>query len=100
MAAGKCVIATGWSGNIDFMEEGAANLLPFRLVPVKDPTGVYNPEPGTLWAEPDFDAGVTALQALAADSARRKAMGVKARQLVSERLGTAVYIRALQPARG
>ncbi|MEQ9506367.1 MAG: glycosyltransferase [Hyphomonas sp.] len=96
MAAGKCVIATGWSGNLAFMDETAAIPLPYSLVPVNDPASIYTPEPGTLWAEPDFAAGVAALQALAADPERRRTLGAKARQLVSEQLGTGIFREALE----
>lgn len=87
MAAGKCVIATGWSGNLDFMPEGSAALLPYTLVPAVDPAGVYVPEPGAVWAEPDFEAGVTALRNLAADPEKRAAMGALARAAVEACLG-------------
>lgn len=98
MAAGKCVVATGWSGNVDFMDETAAALLPYKLVPAADPTGVYMAGSGALWAEPDFAAGVAALQALGSGPARRRSMGEKARQLVAQRLGTGAYRTALELA--
>jgi glycosyltransferase involved in cell wall biosynthesis len=95
MAAGKCVIASGWSGNMDFMDDSSAVLLPFTLVRVEDPTNVYTLDTATYWAEPDFVAGVSALQTLAAEPAGRRAIGERARQIVSERLGTAVYREVL-----
>src|SRR5262249_43192734 len=53
MALARPVIVTAWSGNMDFCDRGAA-LVPFRLVPVDDPTGVYV-APGQVWADPDLD---------------------------------------------
>ncbi len=41
MLAGKPVIATNWSGNCDFMSEENSFLVPYTLVPVKDPQGIY-----------------------------------------------------------
>jgi len=83
MALGKCVIATGWSGNLDFMPPGSAALIPFNLVPVSDTTGVYRPRPGDIWADPDIGAGAALLRELASDPARRAAMGAAALQAVA-----------------
>jgi glycosyltransferase involved in cell wall biosynthesis len=96
MAAGKCVIATGWSGNLEFMSDDSAVLLPYRLMPVRDSTGVYSPLDGAEWAEADFDAGVSALRLLASDPARRQALGERARRSVSQRLSPAAYWQALE----
>lgn len=95
MAAGKCVIATGWSGNMEFMAECGAIVLPFSLVPVKDPTGVYPADPGAVWAEPLMDAGVEALRSLARDPTRRILLGQQARRAISETLHTSFYRTAL-----
>lgn len=53
MALGKPVIATGWSGNMDFMN--SANSLPvsFELAPLAETDPPY--EQGSLWAVPDLD---------------------------------------------
>ncbi|MFQ3623741.1 MAG: glycosyltransferase, partial [Acetobacteraceae bacterium] len=51
MLLGKPVVATGWSGNLDFMDEESAALVPYRLVEARDPRGIYA-VPGTRWAEP------------------------------------------------
>lgn len=96
MAAGKCVVATGWSGNMEFMAGGGAVLLPYTLVLVDDPTGVYDPEPGAVWAEPDIDAGVAALKALAGDPAGRIALGHAARRAIADALPPALYRKALE----
>ena len=60
MAMGMPVIATGWSGNMDFMRESNSCLVRHRLVPV-DPATMYGAmlEGATaVWAEPDAaDAG-------------------------------------------
>jgi glycosyltransferase involved in cell wall biosynthesis len=54
MALGKPVIATQYSGNLDFMNEGNSFLVPFDLVSVG--TG-NDPYPGdAVWAEPDVAA--------------------------------------------
>ncbi|MFO7625744.1 MAG: glycosyltransferase family 4 protein [Candidatus Fermentibacteraceae bacterium] len=52
MAMGKPVIATGWSGNMDFMN--TANSIPVRyeLAPLAETDPPY--EKGSLWAVPDL----------------------------------------------
>lgn len=95
MAAGQCVVATGWSGNLEFMTETNSALLPYRLISVADETGIYASEPGALWADPDIEAGARILASLAADPARRQKLGEAARASIAARLPGAVYRRAL-----
>lgn len=95
MARGKCVIATGWSGNLQFMSQDCAALLPYTLVPLDDPAGIYPALEGALWAEPDLEAGAEALADLAKDPGKRQRLGAAARAAIAERLGTAPYRRAL-----
>jgi glycosyltransferase involved in cell wall biosynthesis len=83
MAAGKAVVATGWSGNLDFMDEQSAVLVPYQLKPVDDPQGIYG---RGLWAEPDIDAAAQALAALIDDPERRAALGARARARVRHQL--------------
>lgn len=51
MALGKPVIATGYSGNLDFMRPGSSLLVDYELVEIKETSGPY--ERGNFWAEPD-----------------------------------------------
>jgi hypothetical protein len=60
------VVATGWSGNVDFMDATDSCLVPYRLVPVDDVSAIYS---GSRWAEPDLDAAAQALRQLADDPA-------------------------------
>jgi glycosyltransferase involved in cell wall biosynthesis len=76
MAQGKCVLCTGWSGNMDFMDENSAVLVPFELVPIDDPGGIYH---GSHWAEPDIAAAGRLLRALVENGDRRAQLGAEAR---------------------
>lgn len=67
MARGVPVVATAWSGNVDFMDAGSAVMVPARLVPVDDPAGIYR---DSVWAEPDLQTAASALRGLADDPAR------------------------------
>lgn len=73
MSLGKPVVATAFSGNLDFMDADSALLVPARLVPVRDPSGTYPPL--GEWAEPDLDAAAEAIRALAASPERRRSLG-------------------------
>lgn len=77
MALERCVIATGWSGNLDFMSADNSMLLPYSLIPVVDPQGIY--PGGQSWADVDIDATAALIREAAADPARRKALGARAR---------------------
>lgn len=94
MALGKHVIATGWSGNLEFMDRSNSALLPYSLVPVSDRTGVYATVSGAVWAEPNFDAGVAALRA-AASPGGRDAFRESGPAAITARLGTGAYVDAL-----
>lgn len=95
MAMGKCVVATGWSGNLEFMNDDSAVLLPYRLVPVLDPTGVYAPAEGAMWAEPDIEEGARLLRVLAADPDKRKLLAASAREVTRTRLVSQAYLTSL-----
>lgn len=76
MAAGKPVIATGYSGNASYMSSSTSVLLPWKTVTV-GPNPIYPPD-GT-WAEPDLDTACDAMRAMALDPAAGKALGERAR---------------------
>ena len=75
MAAGKAVVATAWSGNLEFMTPDNSALVDYTLVPVSDPQGLYD---GGRWAEPDVENAARKLAALIADPAACQALGARA----------------------
>ena len=82
MAAGVVVIATDWSGNLDFMTHDNSTLIPAILVAVDDPDGTYtglSHDPQQRWAEPDVEAASIALRDLVASPDRRLALAKAAR---------------------
>ena len=81
MARGGCVLCTGWSGNMDFMDETCAALVPFGLVDIDDPEGIYR---GSHWAEPDVAAAGVRLRALAEDPEQRRRLGERARARIAD----------------
>lgn len=52
MYLGKPVIATGYSGNLDFMDRDNSLLVDFRMTPLRK--GDYPYWPGQQWADPDI----------------------------------------------
>jgi glycosyltransferase involved in cell wall biosynthesis len=75
MLLGKPVVATGWSGNTDFMDSTNAALVRYRLAPARDDRMVYR----GLWAEPDVAEAAMRLRALADDPDLRRSLGERAR---------------------
>ena len=98
MLLGRPVIATGWSGTLDFMDDSTAALVPYLLIPARDPRGVFE-APGAVWAEPDIAAAAAHLVRLADDPAERTALGERGRHMAQSRLGLAP-IRAAALALG
>jgi glycosyltransferase involved in cell wall biosynthesis len=76
MYFGKPTAATGYSGNMDFMNSDTAHLLGYRLVPI--PEGEYPHAAGQVWADPDVEQAATVMTALADDPERGRALGVAA----------------------
>ena len=94
MRAARPVVATGWSGNMDFMEGEGAVALPYDLVPARDPQRTYD-LPGAVWAEVRVPDAAAALSALAAaDPSRRAAMGGAARDAAEALAPVSVAKRA------
>ena len=54
MLLGRAVVATGWSGNLDFMNSENSLLVRYKLVPADAPQRTYN-FPETVWADPDVE---------------------------------------------
>jgi hypothetical protein len=94
---GRAVVATGWSGNMDFMEPGAAGLVPYRLVDAVDPRGTYGLA-GAQWAEPDVEAAAALLRQLAGAPAARADMAAAGQALARAKLGAAPLLAALAQA--
>jgi glycosyltransferase involved in cell wall biosynthesis len=96
MARGMAVLATGWSGNLDFMSEDASLAAPYQLVPVNDPFGVYaDVGEAARWAEPDEAASARLLRRLIDDAALRARLGARARTVIAARLASANVSAAL-----
>jgi hypothetical protein len=77
MLAAKPVIATGYSGNLEFMDERNSFLVDHGMSPIPPGCDPY-PE-GGLWAEPDLDRAAELMRRVADDPAGAAAVGERAR---------------------
>ncbi len=90
MALGKPVIATAWSGNLDFMNKRNSALVSYSLVPVDDPDGVFGAD-GQMWADADIDEATEWLRRLADDGELRRRIGATAAEDVAEQLSPKTF---------
>ena len=95
MTLERAVIATGWSGNVDFTEGGIVSV-PYSLVPAQDPSGRYD-APGQVWAEPDLYAAADAMVNFATDPTLAAALGQKGYDLVRQKLPAYFEVSHLAP---
>ena len=99
MARGKVVLATGWSGNMDFMTPHNSMVVDFKLQTIAADCGPYRR--GERWAEPNIDDAAAKMRRVAADASLRHTLGQRARsdchaQLRPEVVGRQISERLLQ----
>jgi glycosyltransferase involved in cell wall biosynthesis len=78
MALGKPVIATGYSGNMDFMNTDNSFLVPFSWASV--PRGADPYPVGARWAEPDIEAAANLMRKVVSDPDLAAAVAKRGRQ--------------------
>jgi glycosyltransferase involved in cell wall biosynthesis len=74
MLRGLPVVATNWSGNIDFLNTSNGFPIPYLLVSAEDLQGTYH-HPYMKWADADVEAAAEALRHLRRDPALARDMG-------------------------
>jgi glycosyltransferase involved in cell wall biosynthesis len=82
MTLGKPVIATGWSGNMDFMDSRNSLPVPYRLVDVDvaqgSPYRRERFERPVFWAEPDVERAAEMMRLVRDDEGLRVRIGARA----------------------
>lgn len=76
MAYGKPVVATGWSGNMEFMSAWNAFLVDFSLENLPHDIGPY--PKGTTWAKPDLDDAARVMRKVWVEDDLRAKVGQRA----------------------
>lgn len=83
MLLGKPVIATGWSGNMSYMNRSNSCVVAYNLVPVRAQTYEYSQEllgPRAVWADPDITNAAEWMRVLVEHPEVRAAIGLSARE--------------------
>jgi GT2 family glycosyltransferase/SAM-dependent methyltransferase/glycosyltransferase involved in cell wall biosynthesis len=94
MAAGRPVIATGWSGNTDFMDASNSLLVRFELTSIERDVGPY--KAGGMWAEPDVDHASALIRYLFDNRDEGRALGLTAQRDIAVRFSTARVAEAVK----
>jgi len=87
MAQAIPVIATGYSGNLDFMPPGSAELIPWSPCRIPRTRGDY--VAGALWADPNLAEAAASMRRLASDPEAARQLGVRGQAIARERLSSA-----------
>ncbi len=91
MQLGKPVVATGWSGNMDFMNARNSAPVSYKLIPVQDPYDRAFIADGQLGADADVDDAAAWLRRLANDPAVRQRLGETARADIARQLSPEAF---------
>jgi glycosyltransferase involved in cell wall biosynthesis len=84
MLLGKPVIATGYSGNLDFMSPTNSLLVDYRMVPITQELPWYRK--GCRWADADIDHAAERMRWVYEHAEEARALGTRARQETSRLL--------------
>jgi glycosyltransferase involved in cell wall biosynthesis len=95
MALGKPVIATAYSGNLEFMTPQNSCLVDYTLIPVK-PGDYIDYDPGWRWADADVDQAAGYMQRIVEDDAYRNRVGNRARLDMAADFNHQVVARAIR----
>jgi glycosyltransferase involved in cell wall biosynthesis len=95
MQLGKAVVATGWSGNMDFMNARNSAPVSYDLVPVQDPYDGAFIADGQLWAEANVEHAADWLRRLAAEPELRRRLGDNARADIARQLSPESFARTV-----
>jgi glycosyltransferase involved in cell wall biosynthesis len=94
MALGKPVVATAWSGNLDFMTKRNSALVSCKLIPVHDPEGAFQSD-GQGWADTDVDEAAEWLRRLVGDADLRSRMGAAAAKDIGTQLSPQYFTKTV-----
>ena len=96
MYLGVPVIASGYSGNLEYMDSENSYLVPCREVLVQNADGPF--QRGSIWGEPDVAVAADMMRWVVANPDEARQVGEKAAAAVRRRLLPAVIAEGLRPA--
>lgn len=96
MAATRPVIATGYSGNMDFMNTDTAFIVPYELVEVGTGAAPYSST--AVWAQPDVTAAAGMMRTVFDDPAAAAAVASRGRDHVLDAQSVARAAAAIRSA--
>jgi glycosyltransferase involved in cell wall biosynthesis len=99
MLHGLPVVATNWSGNLDFLTNDNGLPISYSLVPAHDPQGTYD-QPSCFWAEADVGAAAAKLRMIRGSRAIAVAIGKQAAIDASSIFGAEMYIQRVRELLG
>jgi glycosyltransferase involved in cell wall biosynthesis len=99
MMRGLPVVATHWSGNVDFCDSDVGMPIPYCLIPAEDPQDTYH-HPEMHWADADIEAAAEALQRLRGDPGLRARLGSKATEVATRTFSTTRYAQVVRQSLG
>ncbi|MDX1491940.1 MAG: glycosyltransferase [Pseudohongiellaceae bacterium] len=76
MALGKVVLATNWSGNVDYMSPDNSVCVSYTLIEVDKDYGPY--KKGQIWADPDINQAAEGMRSLVDDKALAERLAKRA----------------------
>ncbi len=94
MLFGKPVIATAYSGNVDFMSDDDSFLVPYRMITIDQTHGPY--KAGCQWADPDLDYACDLLRYVESHREAAAEVGRRAQARVSELLSPATIATSVR----
>ncbi|MGZ9234678.1 MAG: glycosyltransferase [Anaerolineales bacterium] len=95
MAQGKPVIATAYSGNLEFMNSDNSCLVDYKLIPVR-PGEFIDYEPDWLWADADIEQAAGYMTRLVNDPKFRTQIAQQAKLDMASRYSNEVVARAIK----
>jgi glycosyltransferase involved in cell wall biosynthesis len=95
MQLGKPVVATAWSGNLDFMTEENSALVRYSLVPVRDPEGTFGMT-DQKWAEADIEHAAEWFMRLAQSRELRHQLGAAALDDIARQFGPPAFAQRVR----
>jgi len=93
MYLGKTVIATAYSGNLEYMNAQTACLISYQEVAVGPHEYPFSKQ--QKWADPDIDEAANAMQKMYSDSAYRNQLGANAQSYMLEYHSFAILGKAI-----